>query len=313
MFAVTMISNSCRYKRRIENYFRFEEMCAHAGIRMIVVELAFGDRAFEVTDEGNPHHVQLRTTEEFWHKENCLNIGIGHGRKLWPKAKTVCWLDSDCRPARPARDWFNETWHELQHYKFVQMWETLQSLTNDYGGIGTPNPSFMSNYVKFGNPYPRQEDGYPKQWGSPGLAWAANIADLDAIGGLPDKAVLGAGDWYLAHMLVSDLPLKDMQERHYSADYRHYWERIQKLCNRHIKRDVGYVKGLVLHDAHGKIVNRGYNTRENILIKYQFSPLHDLKRDLQGVYQLETEELRQIQMYADIRRYFRCRNEDEII
>jgi hypothetical protein len=312
MFVVTVISNACRYKRRPELYRRFAKMCARAGINLITVELAFGQRKHEVTHHDHPLHLQLRSDEEFWHKENLGNIGIAHGRRLFPDADSVCWIDADCHPARDPRDWFEETWHELQHNKFVQMWEWLQPLDYNQSPLCAPNPSFMANYVKFGTPYPKAANGYPQSWGSPGLAWAAHLSALDEIGGIPDVAILGAGDWYLAHMLISDLEIPDMAKQGYSPGYRDYWAHKQKLCNRHIKRDVGYVKGLVNHDWHGKTINRGYNTRERILIEGQYDPRYDIKRDGQGVYQMETEEPRQIQMYDRIRAYFRARSEDEI-
>jgi hypothetical protein len=310
MFVVTCISNVARYKRRPELYQRFKEMCYHAGVNLITVEIALGERDFEVTNRGNPMHLQLRTQCEFFHKEAGLNLGIQYGRLIFPQATEVCWIDADCFPARPPREWFLETWHALQVYQFVQMWEWLQPLDSYNNPLTTPNPSFMSNYVKYGTPYPKKQNGYPQSWGSPGLAWAANLSALDHIGGIPDVAILGAGDWYLAHMLTSGLELKGMEE--YTDGYRNYWLRKQELCERHIRRDVGYVPGLVLHEFHGHTVNRRYNTRERILIDNQYDPNADLKRGVNGLYQLETYEPRQVKMYDQIRSYFRQRNEDQL-
>jgi len=313
MFVVAVVSNTPRFRRRYELFEKFKAQLITAQMDFVVVELAFGDRPFAVTHANEPFSLQLRTHEEFWHKENLINLGIAHGRKLWPNKKRVGWIDADCEPVgRTFREWFEETWHELQHYEFVQMWEYLQPLDYHYGPLGSSNPSFMSNYIKFGTPYPVAEKGYPTQWGSPGLAWAANFGPhgLDGIGGLPDVAVLGAGDWYLAHALITDLPFRDMNG--YTPEYRGYWQRLQDRCEKWVKRDVGYVRGLFAHFFHGKIVNRGYNTRENILITGKFNPLTDLKRDHQGLWQLETHEPRQIWMRDKIRLYFRARSEDEI-
>ncbi len=309
-FAVTALSNFCRYRRRPELYHRFKDMCAHAGVPLITVELTTEQRSHEVTEHGNHLHLQLRSREEFWHKENLINLGIAHGRRVFPHAQKVAWIDADCRPNRTPRDWFEETWHELEIYQFVQMWEWFQPLDYHHNPLCGPNPSFMSNYIKYGTPYPKATKGYPAQWGSPGLAWAANLDALDKIGGIPDVAILGAGDWYLAHMLISDLPFQDMDK--YTRGYKHYWEHKQRLCERWIKRDVGYVRGMVYHDYHGKTVNRGYNTRERILIDNGYDPYTDLKRDHHGVYQMETWEPRQIKMYDQIRAYFRARMEDDL-
>lgn len=312
MFLVTPYSNMVGYKRRPELYARFAEMIRSSGYDLITVELAFGQHPFEVTETRNPFHLQLRSYDEFFHKENITNLGIAYGRQIFPNADKVCWIDGDCRPVILPKDWLDQTWSALERWRFVQMWDRLQPLTYDNQPLGSPNPSFMSNYIKFGTPYPKNEKGYPTQWGSPGLAWAADLASLDAIGGLADVAILGAGDWYLAHMLISDLDIPDMANHNYSPGYRHYWETRQRLCNRYIKNDVGFVQTLMVHDFHGKTVDRGYNTRENILIWNQYDPYTDLKRGHNGVYQLETYEPRQIKMYEQIRAYFKARNEDSI-
>jgi hypothetical protein len=317
-FAVTVYSNLRKYRRRKHLYHRFAEMCEHAGVHLITVELAFGQRHFEVTEMGNPYHMQLRSHEEFWHKEQLINKGIDYGRRLFPNADRVAWIDCDCRPARPPKEWFEETWDALNRYQLVQMWEWLQPLDYTQNHLDRPNPSFMANYVKYGTPYPKSHKGYPVQWGSPGLAWAANISALDDIAdsltgpGVPDVAILGAGDWYLSHCLISTLPLPDFQKANYSPGYMRYWQRKQELCQRYIRRDVGYVEGLVLHDFHGPTAKRGYNTREKILINGQYDPYTDLKKDWNGLYVIETHELRQILMYDQIRAYFKQRDEDDI-
>jgi hypothetical protein len=323
-WVVTVLSNPIRYKRRYELYWRFKEMCQQAGVKLITVEQAFGLRPFMVTSADDPFALQVRSVEELWHKENMINMGIRHASVVAQRlglspVREVAWIDADCRSTRPPRDWFEETWHQLQHYEFVQMWEWIIDLDVNYNPVGTPNPSFMSNYVKYGTPYPagvgtNAGQPYsitnPPQWGSPGLAWGANVDALNKIGMIPDYAILGAGDWYLAHMLISGLDLKEMTN--YSPGYRSKFAAQQELCGRWIKKDVGYVSGWVYHDWHGKKANRGYNTREKILIEHQYDPHTDIKYDANGMLQLETWDDRQIQLRDKIRAYFRARNEDSI-
>lgn len=318
-FVVGVISNTARFRRRPELFKQFERSLQESGVDHVIVELAFGDRGHHVADH-NPHYLRLRTIEEFWHKENLINLGIAHGRRLWPNKKMVGWIDGDCFPiGRTFRQWFEETWHQLQHYEFVQMWEWLQHLDFDLAplGAGRPgfagnvSPSFMRNYIQFGTPYPEGKcPGYPFQWGSPGLAWAANLSAYDRIGGIGDVGITGGGDWYLAHMLISDLPFREM--RGYTKAYLDYWKHRQLLCERWIKRDVGYVKGLFGHFFHGKIKDRKYDSREIILKKGEFDQNTDLKRDHQGLYQLETHEPRQIWIRDMLRQYVSSRNEDSI-
>lgn len=320
-WVITVLSNPVRYRRRYELYHPFHDMCRAAGVKLVTVEQAFGTRPFMVTEKGNPYHLQVRTHEELWHKENMINMGIRHVQFLDHLANKVMWIDADCRPARPPRDWFEETWHQLEHYEFVQMWEQIFDLDYNYNPIGKPGPSFMANYIKYGTPYPKSlkigtsglpydNSDAPVSWGSPGLAWAANMDALNKIGLLPDYAILGAGDWYLAHMLISSLNLPDMDR--YSPGYRNKFLQQQELCERWIKRDVGYVSGLVYHDWHGKKVDRKYNTRERILIENQYDPNTDIKYDSHGLIALETWQPRQIKLRDQVRAYFRARNEDSI-
>ncbi len=320
-FVVLVYSNTARMKRRTDLFNIVADKVEKSGVDHVLVELAFGDREFQVTNSVQLNHLRLRTIEEFWHKENLINLGIHHGMRLWPgKKKHVMWLDGDCEPiGMSMHEWFCETWQELQHHKFVQCWQWLQHLDydlqplgHDKGGSGL-SPSFMFNYTKYGHPYPDQKnDGYPKQWGSPGLCWAAEIQALLDIGMIGDVSITGGGDWYLAHMLISDLPFADFKKGGYTPEYVQYWKHRQELCERWIKRDVGFVKAFMSHFFHGKLQNRGYNWREQILIKGHFNQNTDLKKDHQGLWQLETYLPRQIWMRDQLRRYARSRNEDSI-
>jgi hypothetical protein len=48
-YVITPISNPRRFARRYELYFVFKEMCQAAGVNLITIEQAFGDRQFMVT------------------------------------------------------------------------------------------------------------------------------------------------------------------------------------------------------------------------------------------------------------------------
>ncbi len=321
-WVITIISNPVRYQRRYKLYFDFVEMCEAAGVKLVTVEMAFGHRKFMVTDHRNPYHLQLKSVEELWHKENMVNLGVKHACRLalslGSEVREVAWVDADCRSAMLPRHWFEETWHQLQVYEFVQMWEYLIDLDYNYNPIGERQPGFMANYIKYGSPNPSEFEELKKKntykhtlFGRPGLAWAANLDAFNKVGGLIEISILGAGDWYMAHGLLGlmNLTLKGWEQlKNYQALMLHW----QELAERWIKRDVGYVKGTVYHDFHGRKINRGYGTRGQILIRNKYDPITDVKRDSQGLLQLETYEPRQIKMRDQIRAYFRARNEDSI-
>lgn len=321
-YVVTTIINAVRFKRRYELYWQFKEMCDAAGVKLITVEAAFGNRQFMVTQKGNPMHVQVRTIEELWHKENMGNLGFNRMMHVDPLAREVAFVDADCAPMRTPVDWFEETWHQLQHYEVVQMWEQMIDLDIAFNPIAT-RPSFMYHYFKYGEPHPiilGQGDGYympgrPKRlFGAPGLAWAYNVDAINKIsagggGPLLDCAILGAGDSYMAAGMLG-LIASQYDAKSITAGYARRLFRWQEMCERWIKRDVGVVGGTVYHYFHGEKIARGYATRGKILSSNDYDPDTDLKYDAYGLLQLETWDPRQIRLRDQIRAYFRQRNED---
>jgi hypothetical protein len=328
-YVVMPISNSPRYKVRAENYKKARAVCEAAGVKLITVECAFGERDFEVTQRDNPMHVQLRSVDELWLKENMINIGINYIMQIDPDAGQIMWQDSDCFPMSPPREYYEEVFHQLQHYEFVQCWKYLQDFGPDYQPIGKVQMSFMATYEANGFQVPNEKTlkrgalrddmvvrannklEYAGKYGAPGLAWAANISAIKKVGGLIDWTILGAGDWHMALSLVSG----HQPVRNDGKPLTAYLQKIydwQVRAERWIKRDVGYVNTTMGHWFHGSKVGRQYGTRGQILVDCDYQPDQDIKRDAQGLYVLETWEERQIRLRDLIRYYFGSRNEDSV-
>lgn len=315
-YVVTVISNPARFKRRYELYWKFAKLCESAHVHLITVEQALGERPFAVTQANNPYHVQVRSAEELWLKENMINIGIRRACALDPKAREIAWIDADCFPMIPARKWFEETWHALQTYEVVQMWEYLINFGPQNQPLGRPDMSFMATYaaadyqVVKGKNVKHTLAGHSGlvSLGRSGLAWAANVSALNAVGGLIDYCILGSADWHMAHALVGGMS-EHSKEVVLSQYAKALWQ-WQEKCERWIKRDVGFVPVTLGHWFHGNKVDRKYPTRGKILIDNNYNPYTDIKYDCQGLLQLETHEPRQIRLRDQIRAYFRSRNED---
>ena len=113
----------------------------------------------------------------------------------------------------------------------------------------------------------------------------------------------------MAHGLLGTL---NKIGRGFSNEHIKYMLNWQDRAFRWIKRDVGYVSGTVMHDFHGKKINRAYGTRGTILTENKYNPYTDIKPDGQGLLQLETWSPRQIRLRDQIRAYMRARSEDEI-
>lgn len=324
LYVVTPIFNPIRWRSRWKLYEDFARRVAAAGAILYTVEAAFGNREFALGEHEGLHgygdkFVQLRVSNELWLKENLINVGVQHLPKDW---KYVAWVDADVLFAR--EDWANETIQQLQHYKFVQMWSQYQDLTPDYevngltrsfmdcymhGGEGRPGAKLAKRFETAQYPYGSGDPtrGYP---GAPGLAWAARRDAWDEVGGLLDFTILGAGDWYMAHALTGRLSSVSRPKAH-SAAFVRMMQEWEARAERHVRRNVGVVKGLALHHWHGSKKHRLYKTRDEILVQCGYDPTLDLKRDSQGVYQLSDQHTqRSIRLRDELRRYFRQRNED---
>jgi len=283
------------------------------GVKIITAEVAFGERPFEITERDNPHHLQMRSVDELWHKENALNLAIQYAMQIHPNTKYVAWIDADVLPMRPVKEWLEEAVHSLQHYQIVQMFESAFDLDAKQNLIGAPQMSFMSQYVRSGYSLPNRggfwEDYYSNSHGHPGYAWCANIEALSQIGGLIDFAILGAGDRHMALGLVGAM---DQSFETKQLSYVRKLLEWQERCTRWIKKDVGYLPGSIYHYWHGPKTARGYVSRWKILVDNKYNPETDIKADAQGLFQLETWDERQQLLRDQIRTYFRQRNEDDL-
>lgn len=288
-----MISNPVRYQSRYRLYNQFKKEMAENGVQLFTVEVQHGNRDFVVTHDGDPHVLQLRTTSEIWHKENAINLGVQRLPKDW---KYVCWIDSDISFQRS--DWMEETLHQLQIYKYVQMFSHAIDLGPDGAVLQTHN-GFMWSYLH-GLPFGRAYS----HW-HPGYAHACTRDAWDGLGGLLDTGIAGAGDHAMCLSLVGQGDLSYPKE--VTPGYKEDIQSWQKRAERYVKRDVGYVPGSIFHHFHGSKRKRFYAERWEILIKNKFDPNIDLKRDWQGLYSLVDEKWR---LRDDMRKYFRARDED---
>jgi len=195
-------SNPFRWRTRRE---LVNDAIRHLGalpnIHLVVVELAYGDRPFEVTG-GRDTDVQLRTSGELWHKEQLINLGVQRFPAGW---KYGAYVDGDFHFSR--YDLALETIHQLQHHDFVQMFSSYADLTGETYGTGQrplrTNNGFAYNYVQRGYQPPTGfssggwktkavADGYysammqsaSRGVGATGGAWAWRRSSYDTAAGM---------------------------------------------------------------------------------------------------------------------------------
>jgi hypothetical protein len=317
LYVVTAISNPQRYISRYNLYRAFEKRCRDAGAILHTIEMAFGDRPHEIVSNSDHRHILVRSHHELWHKENLLNIAIS---RLPAEAQYIAWIDADIAFTRS--DWAQETLQQLQHYHVVQMF----SHSVDLGPDNQPVDSAVSwtesikrgiafkgtkAFKPDGSVIVHKGSGFVRGAWHSGLAWAARRSALDAVGGLIDFAVLGSADRNMAAGLYGFM--EDTIDPSFSNSYRRALLEWQDRAERHIRRNVGQVDGTVFHHWHGAKVNRKYTERWKILADYQFDPNKHIKRDWQGLWQLEDDHSpRHVGFRDALRNYFRQRNEDSL-
>lgn len=304
LHVITVISNPVRYKSRYKLYKNFEKyMNSNPNVVLYTAEMAYGDRPFEVTDANNPNHLQLRSADELWHKENMMNLVL---HKLPNDWKYVAWVDADVIFSRP--DWAEETIHQLQHYHVVQMFSECRDLDDKYSGVPGSDMKGMI-WCHYNMEQSSTDKAYGKRQGHCGYAWAARRETLEFTGGFLDVSILGSGDYQMATAFLGNISTSIGGVK-YHPDYikaLHNWgEKAKKIRN-----NVGYVEGLLLHNWHGAKLNRGYKDRWKILVEHKYNPLTDIERDWQGLYKLVDDGSKKyIELRDDLRTYFRARDED---
>ncbi len=294
LHVVTAIANPIRWQSRTRLYRHFEEHMLDSGVRLTVVECAYGDRPHEFAD--NPHitHVPVRARSLLWTKENLLNIGLSRLPQDWRHA---AWIDADITFRRP--DWATETVHALQQYDIVQAWSDCYDLG--------PNDEHLQVHRSFcrlaHEGAPIKSNNYT--FAHPGYAWAATRRALTLLGGLIETATLGAGDHHMALALLGRV--RESVPGGISDGYLRPLLRWQDRASQHIAGNIGYVPGSIEHDWHGAKAKRAYVDRWLTLLRNHFDPETDLIRNTWGVLELAGNKP---QLRMDIDRYFRTRDED---
>lgn len=317
-------SNPYRWNSRRRLMHDFKHHLEHTqNVKLHIGELAYGDRPFEVTTEKD---VQLRSLAALFHKENILNEVV---KRSFPADwKYGAYIDADFVFTR--HDWALEAIHQLQHHPFVQLFSTYANMNADHEPKGL-RKSFAATYVANGHQLPPNVNqsgwaGLDKpaipygdavlnavapvpQWipvGATGGAWSFTREAFETVGGLMDRCILGHADWFMAFGLVSQ-PARAMRDERYHPNYVHFIQSWQEKATA-LKQNIGYVEQFAVHHFHGAMKNRGYESRDQILVKYQFDPTADLRVNWQGIYELTGNKpgLRDA-----VHRYFLSRNEDD--
>ena len=294
---IIVVSNPCLYAKRYillkEFVKRIEE--EEENVNLFVVELAYDKQKFYVTSKTNKNHLQIRTCDPIWHKENMVNLGVKY---LLPESwKAFAWIDADVE--FDSNSWALDTLKILNGCKdVVQLFSHCIDMDKDENTLNIFN-SFGYSFNKT-KKYTQRGIDY---W-HPGYAWAITRKAYEKIGGIYDKGVLGSGDSIMALSFINKTG--NMNNVNYSEDYNNSMLEFQKKAK---TLRLGYTPGIIRHYFHGSKINRQYTERWQILIRQQYSPIQHLTYDSFGIL-IPTEQFSE-EFKNDILNYFKERKEDE--
>jgi len=294
---IIVVSNPCLYAKRYillkEFVKRIEE--EEENVNLFVVELVYDKQKFYVTSKTNKNHLQIRTCDPIWHKENMVNLGVKY---LLPKSwKAFAWIDADVE--FDSNSWALDTLKILNGCKdVVQLFSHCIDMDKNENTLNIFN-SFGYSFNK-NKKYTQRGIDY---W-HPGYAWAITRKAYEKIGGIYDKGVLGSGDSIMALSFINKSG--NMNNVNYSEDYNNGMLEFQKKAK---TLRLGYTPGIIRHYFHGSKINRQYTERWQILIRHQYSPIHHLTYDSFGIL-IPTEQFSE-EFKNDILDYFKERKEDE--
>ena len=304
LHVIMVISNPCEYARRcilareFQKRMEFEE-----NVKLYIVELAYGDQHFIITDPHNSRHLQLKAPTPLWHKENLVNIGI---KRLLPKAwKAVAWIDADVE--FDSASWALDTLKVLNGYKdVVQLFSHVIDLNKQKNAMSI-FPSFGYQLCQ-GRPYfehhvALQESNGINMW-HPGYAWACTRRAYEKMGGLFELGILGSGDLIMAYSHMGQA-VKSLHVDTTEA----YKEAAVQFQNKVKTLRLGYIPGIIRHHFHGSKKNRKYVERWLILVDNKYDPSTHITKNNEGV--LIPTPACPKKLLDQILQYFAERNEDE--
>ncbi len=287
--------NPMHYRSRLRNYHQFAAAFAHSDVRLLTVELAFGDDPWELPDEDGV--LQIRTGDVMWQKECLLNRGI---RQLIDEGyEKIAWVDADV--------WFHDAaWpahasKALEDHGLIQLFESVHRLQP----TGPPEAK-RGSAARFCRNRRIDTDS-----STPGYGWAARAEVLEKVP-LYDAMIVGGGD--AAIFLASCSGARSWRS---TLSQQHWFRSMNMACRRHYVawagrwgETIGGHTGFLAQHAstfyHGSRRNRRFHERSSLLA--DFDPHRHLVRCPEGCWQWATENL---SMMQNVRAYFGDRAEDD--
>ncbi len=286
--------NPMHYRSRLRNYQQFAAAFACNDVRLLTVELAFGDEPWELAGDDVLH---IRTRDVMWQKECLLNRGI---RQLIDEGyQKIAWVDADV--------WFHDlTWpirasRALEEHRVIQLFEAVHRLQP----TGAPEVK-QGSVARFCTTGRIDTDNT-----TPGYGWAARAEVLAEVP-LYDALIVGGGD--AAMFLASCSGVRSWRP---TLARQHWFRSMNMACRRHyvtwvgqwgdaVGGRVGYLDQHASTFYHGSRKNRRFHQRWSLISGFDSN--QHVVRCPEGCWQWAIDDL---PMRESVHDYFRDRAEDD--
>ncbi|MFZ4632487.1 MAG: alginate lyase family protein [Patescibacteria group bacterium] len=278
-WGITTFFNSEKYKNKIINYRVFRERSKKQGLKLLMVECAFGNNPFELNKADADILIQVRSNSVLWQKERLLNIGL---KNLPSDCDKIAWLDADI--IFTDDNWIEESSRLLEKYSVVQLFEYVirasekdskaliknKDISLDLGLDEKELLKKMSciKHTIYNNDLTAM--GF-----NPGLAWASR-RDVFTEDGFFDKMIVGSGDKIMKYAFINQ-KLESNLEVILSEKIKESISRWSENIYSKVQASIYYVPGIIVHLYHGKKEKRLLFKRHELMHEYNFDPNLDLK------------------------------------
>jgi hypothetical protein len=299
LYVILPYFNYCGCKSRYKLFIDFVNRYNNRrGIRICIIEARLENTNFELPKSFKNiyKHIGITTTDPIWIKENLINMMV---KSLPTTYKYIAWIDADITFLNES--WVEETISNLSNSAdIIQLFQTCVNMGPDEEAFKIDRSfAYMYKISKF----PWTRDAKYGFWHS-GYAWACTKDAYTKMDGLIDYAILGAADHHMALALIGKVDCSHPGSIH--ENYKKLLKDYETKCLKN-KLRLDYIQGTILHHWHGKLADRKYRERWNILITAQYDPLFDTYRTNSGYNQLTTTGKR---LTLELYKYFIERNED---
>ena len=298
LYVILTYFNYCSSKSRKQLFMNFINKYKNIpGIRICIAEAKLNGSDFQLPKSlSNIYmHIGITTQECIWIKESLINIVI---EKLPNNWKYIAWIDADLTFLNT--NWVYDTINKLKSYDVIQLYQTCINVGPN-GEAFKIDKSF--GYMHETSKFPWTKTHKYGFW-HPGYAWACTRFAYSSMNKLIDFGILGSGDHHMALALIGKVNLSHPGNIH--TNYKNLLIGFQERCLKNNLK-LSYINGSILHHWHGRLEDRKYQERWNILTKENYDPLNDLYYTSEGYIQLTQTGKRFTSLLLN---YFNERNED---